>query len=225
MHSPHCFLNPASAKVTQDSSLQISICEFTRFQTVLFTRKANTHAISHQIWIINLDSRILFVHNFVFLRFEKRKNENLNATSKTKHKIHLANCKTANCWNRNSAFYMCLRRLSYNFARLILYHVVSNAIQSGSKQWVIRWLSVRNQTSNLLTNFGFNKSTTLKVWSYWMSLGVINQLTTEGGEAPTCTIWHMDMSQKVKYLFVYDTTQVASGCSSRTSWTKDDEKN
>ena len=121
----------------------------------------------------------------------------------------------------------------------MFYDVVSNAIQSGSKQWVIRWSSVRNQTSNLLTNFGFNKSTTLKVWSYWMSLGVINQLTTEGGEAPTCTIWHMDMSQKVKYLFVYDTTQVASGCSShknavtiysrfwrtRTSWTKDDEKN
>ena len=63
----------------------------------------------------------------------------------------------------------------------MFYDVVSNAIQSGSKQWVIRWSSVRNQTSNLLTNFGFNKSTTLKVWSYWMSLGVINQLTTEGG--------------------------------------------
>ena len=46
----------------------------------------------------------------------------------------------------------------------MFYDVVSNAIQSGSKQWVIRWSSVRNQTSNLLTNFGFNKSTTLKVW-------------------------------------------------------------
>ena len=47
----------------------------------------------------------------------------------------------------------------------MFYDVVSNAIQSGSKQWVIRWSSVRNQTSNLLTNFGFNKSTTLKVWT------------------------------------------------------------